>query len=248
MPLDEEAGPEARNAAPVLAVTGLGREARIAAGAGVMALGAGGSPDRLRALLAERAPACSAVVSFGIAGGLDPALPPGAVVVATAIVTTDGRRATHTEAARCWAERLSRAGERIVAAEIAGVEVPLLGIADKRALRAATGAVAVDMESHVAADFAVARGLPFAALRVVCDPADRALPALAGQALRPDGGIDLAAILRHLLHEPAQLAVLPRLARDAATAFAALGRVRASLGPRLGLGGLGLGEPFRHVP
>ena len=68
----------------VLAVTGLAREARIAAGAGVEAIQAGGNPQRLRLLLdARAAPGCRAVVSFGIAGGLDPALRPGDVVVAT---------------------------------------------------------------------------------------------------------------------------------------------------------------------
>ena len=59
-----------------------------------------------------------------------------------------------------------------------------------------TGAVAVDMESHIAAAYAAEAGLPFAALRVVSDPAGRALPALAMAAIKPNGDIDLRKVLR----------------------------------------------------
>ena len=44
----------------------------------------------------------------------------------------------------------------------------------KAALRATTGADAVDMESHIAARYAEQHSLPFAALRVISDPAHRA--------------------------------------------------------------------------
>jgi adenosylhomocysteine nucleosidase len=237
---DVTAGP------PILVVTGLAREARIASGDGVVVIGAGGDPARLRAVLEAGAPSsCRAVVSFGIAGGLDPLLRPGAVVVGSSIVAADGAWPSHPGMTRLWTDRLSIG--RAVYAAIAGVDAPLVAPADKAALRTATGAAAVDMESHVAAAFAAARGLPFAALRVVCDPAERALPPLAAEALRPDGTLDVAAILRSLAARPAQLAALPRLARDAGAAFAALSRVRAALGPGFGLGGLRLGEPLGDV-
>lgn len=232
---------------PVLAVTGLAREARIAAGRGVITIGAGGNPVRLRALLNEQPPACRAVVSFGIAGGLDPALSPGAVVIATGVVSGAERWPADPDILRLWAERLADSHADAVLADLAGVDAPLLGPAEKSALRATSEAAAVDMESHVAAGFAAARGVPFAAIRVVCDPAERALPPLVAEALRPDGGVDLPAILRNLARRPGQVAALPRLARDASAAFAALGRVGAALGPGLGLGGLGVGKPLGHV-
>jgi hopanoid-associated phosphorylase len=232
---------------PILIVTGLAREARIAAGPDVTVLGAGGNPVRLRAALQAKHEAYGAVVSFGVAGGLDPALAPGAVVIATGVVSADERWQSHPAVVRLWARLLDERGERFTLADVAGSDAALLDPADKSALRTATGAVAVDMESHAAATFAAGRGLPFAALRVVCDPAQRGLPPLALEALRPDGGLDLPAIGRSLARRPAQLAALPRLARDAATAFAALSRVRAALGPGLGLGGLGLGEALGDV-
>ena len=62
----------------------------------------------------------------------------------------------------------------------------------KAALHSETGASAVDMESHIAAAYAAEAGLPFAAVRVISDPAHRALPALARAAIKPNGQIDLA--------------------------------------------------------
>lgn len=233
---------------PLLLVTGFAPEARIAEGRGVVVVNAGGSPARLGALLeSESTPAYRAVISFGIAGGLAPDLSPGAVVAGTTVIAGDRRWAAHPDMARLWAKRLADKGERVVLADIAGAEIQISSPADKDALRTQTGAAAVDMESHVAAAFAAAHELPFGVLRVVCDPAGRALPPLATDALRPDGGIDFSAILRSLVRRPGQIAALPALARDAATALAALRRVRAALGPGFGLGALGLGEPLGDV-
>ncbi len=232
----------------ILVVTGLAREARIASGPGIAVVGASGHPVRLRALLeAESASAYRAVVSFGIAGGLDPALLPGSVVIAREVVARGERWPSDPAVVRLWAQCLGNSGERITLADIAGADAPLLTALEKSALRAASGSAAVDMESHVAADFAGDRGLPFAAIRVVCDPAERTLPPLAAKALRPDGRLDFGAIVRSLARRPAQIAALPRLAHDASVAFAALGRVRAALGPGLGLDGLSFGEALGDV-
>ena len=72
---------------PVLMVTGLAKEMRLAEGPGLVAIASGGDTGRLRRRLAERTvPGCRAVLSFGIAGGLDPSLSAGDVVVATGII------------------------------------------------------------------------------------------------------------------------------------------------------------------
>ena len=233
--------------APILLVTGLAREARVAGGVGIETIGAGGDPPRLRLMLAGEGAVYRAVISFGVAGGLDPGLAPGAVIVASGIVSGEKGWPADTEISRRWAKRLAETGERVLTGTLAGAETAILDIAGKQSLRAKTGAAAVDMESHVAAAFAAAHRLPFGAIRVVCDPAGRALPPLAAEALRPNGGLDLPAILRSLVRRPTQLVTLPGLARDAAKAVAALGRVRASLGPGFGLGGLRLDEPFGDV-
>src|SRR3954447_24747713 len=72
---------------PVLIVTGLAHEARIAEGLGMTVICGSSDPEQLRALLAAVDPATiRGVISFGIAGGLCPTLRPGDVVVATEVV------------------------------------------------------------------------------------------------------------------------------------------------------------------
>lgn len=222
-------------AASVLAVAGLAREARIAAGPGVATIQAGGNPARLRSQLEGFKPdGLRAVVSFGIAGGLDPARQPGDIVIGTDL-NADRRFPTDPDLVRRLSERLSGLPGHVVAGGLAGSDVAIMTVADKAALHARTGALAVDMESHVAAAFAARHALPFAAIRVVCDPAGRALPAFAASALTPEGEPDLRAVLGALLRGRARIGELIRLGRDSSAAFAALARCRARLGPGLGL-------------
>ena len=121
---------------------------------------------------------------------------------------------------RILAERLP--GARI--ADLAGVDAPVTEPVAKRALYDATGAVAVDTESHIAAAIAAAYGVPFAVFRVVADDARRSLPPAASVGLSPDGRISGGAVLGSLARTPAQLPSLLRTAIDARTASCARGR------------------------
>ena len=77
-----------------------------------------------------------------------------------------------------------------------GVSAPICDPGDKRALPVNTGAIAVDMESHVVATVGAAHGLPVAAMRVITDPAERALPSSAVAAMRPNGTTNIGAMIR----------------------------------------------------
>src|SRR5258707_4298985 len=90
----------------------------------------------------------------------------------------------------------------------AGGEQWIAATACKAALHSETGAAAVDMESHIAAAYAARAGLPFAALRVISDPASRSLPALAKSAIKPNGDIDLRKVLRGVARNPTSLRAL----------------------------------------
>jgi hopanoid-associated phosphorylase len=221
---------------PVLAITGLAVEARLTAGPGVITLMAGANPARLRSLCRPLAALdCRAVISFGIAGGLDPSLAPGDVVVATGVAAPDRHLRACLAVARDLATRLCEHPKRVIMADLAGVDRAVVTPLEKRSLRSATGASAVDMESHVAAAFAAQHGLPFAAVRVVCDPANRTLPALVGSALRPDGEVSLTGVFASLCRRPLQLLAMPGLASDAAEGFRALRQCRELLGHGLGI-------------
>ena len=217
---------------PTIAVTCLAFESRIAAGPGVTVLH--GNIPNLRAALDDAiGRGCSGIISFGIAGGLAPDLLPGAWVVASGVVTARRRYPTD----RDWARRLVQALGSAVHADIAGVDDPVAEPADKRWLRDATASVAVDMESHIAAAAAEAHGLPFAACRVIIDPAQRSLPPAALIDLRPDGTPDIPAILWSILRHPFQLPELIRVAADARAAQVALREGRRRLGPGLSFPG-----------
>ncbi len=234
--------PAPRNSsAPILVVTGLSREAACLGGDGVTPLCSGADVGLLRAALLERAEAeFSAVVSFGLAGGLDPAPRPGDAVVGTMAVSGGERFETHPALRKVLLDGFFGAGLKALEGAVAGVDAPVLTVAGKAALRAQSGAVAVDMESHIAGAFARRRGLPFAIVRAIGDPAARALPPLATRAIRPDGGVDVAGVLRQLAREPAQLGDLIRAGLDARAAFATLSRCGGLIGPlfRLVLAGL----------
>jgi hypothetical protein len=123
-----------------------------------------------------------------------------------------------------------------------GVPATVADPADKRALHLRTGAMAVDMESHVVAKAAAEHQLPMAAIRVITDPAQRALPKSALAATRPDGTIDVGAVLRSLLRQPRDVAALFQSAVDTRATYASLRRGRELLGPGLGLPEFQVGE------
>lgn len=216
---------------PVVVVTGMAFEAKIAAGAGVVTL-CGGRGDVLAAdLKASIAKGCQGIVSFGIAGGLASEMEPGTCIVARSVVTANGRLDSHAE----WSSRLLKAIPGAIHADIAGVEAPIVTAADKRQLAAATGAAAVDMESFLSIGAAVAHNLPFAAVRVVADPSHRSLPPAALIPILVSGKPDMSAVLRSIAGQPSQLTALIRLALDARKARAVLARSRALIGPGFGL-------------
>ncbi len=226
----------------LVVVCGLKAEADIARSPHARVLAGGGDQARLAADLREAvAGGCRGALSFGIAGGLALGLRAGDVRVADAVVLPSGARLAADPG---WAAMLARRLGAPVAT-MAGVDAPLVDVAGKAALHALTGADTVDMETHVTARAASEARLPWAAVRVVTDAAERALPHAAGVGMRADGTVDLPAVLRSLARRPGQLPGLIRTGLDARAAFAALFRCRQHLGP--GFAFLDLGEPLLNV-
>ena len=98
----------------------------------------------------------SGVISTGFCGALDPALRLGDIVVGTA---------SAVECARPF-----------VRGEILSTDRVAVTAAEKRELRANTGAVAIEMEAAAVAGQAAEWGLPFRCIRVVSDTAADNLP------------------------------------------------------------------------
>ena len=228
-----------------VAATGLAFEARIVAGPGVAVVCSGGQIQFRRSLESAIRNGCRGVLSFGIAGGLAPHLKPGACVVARSVIAENARYPTDSEWSRSLLEAVKGRAPRFAAradvsfGDIAGTDELVTSTPAKRSLHEKTGAVAVDMESHVAARIAVEHRVPFAAFRVITDPSHRALPPAALVATSADGGVDFQAIMRSLIAHPAQVPTLFRLALDSWVARQALIPARRLFGPNLGLPDLG---------
>jgi adenosylhomocysteine nucleosidase len=162
----------------------LGRTARIGLGA------------------ANGVPAEGRLVSFGIAGALDPALEVGTLIDATRVVDEQG--------SLLWeGEPLGVVGAR--RGTIVGTNRIVDDPAERSRIREATGADAVDMESG-----ALARsGRLAGCIRVVSDTPGRELAGLAAAA-KPNGDTDYLGLLRGFVHAPRETA---RAARDARRAL-----------------------------
>jgi adenosylhomocysteine nucleosidase len=191
---------------------------------------AGASAERAyhgaRALVDEGA---RALLSIGIAGGLDAALRPGDVVLPDIVIGAGGTQ--RYVSAEWHAAVIQDVPKPAIGTLFAGAD-PVCTVAEKALLRARTGALAVDMESGAVALAAAEMDVPFLALRIIADPADRAIPRAALNGIAADGSRRPLAVFGSLMLRPADLPALIRLARDSNAAFRQLRRV-ASLGRAL---------------
>jgi hopanoid-associated phosphorylase len=210
----------------ILVATGLQRERRLLDGPGLTVVAGGGDARGLEITLDRLAGRARGIISIGIAGGLSPELRSGCWVVATAV--RDGAISLPTDSA--WTQRLRGRLMGATTGTIVGADAIVAEVAQKADLHRATGAAAVDMESHIAGRVARRFHLPFAAARVVSDAAHRTLPPAARVGMRPDGAIDVPAVLRSLVEKPGQFAALIRTGVDAERSFRFLLRGRRLLG------------------
>lgn len=209
------------------AVCGLRIEARILSDLGVAtAIGAArrkiieGAVD---SLVQEGA---TKLVSFGTAGGLDPALKTGAIFVAREVVDFTGRKwSADPETTAALADRLQpcRIGRFL------GTDSPLLDPMQKSNARSLTGGDIVDMESHVVAERALACGVPFLAVRAVLDHARMSVPAILAEAIDERGGIKALSIVRALLSGDVSLGALLELRAQMAAVRPVLFRCGAAI-------------------
>lgn len=209
----------------MIVVVGLAFEARIVAGPGIRVICSGDGRHLAatldRAIATER----GGLVSFGVAGGLSGELRPGSCVVASEIIYGEQSHTTD----RSWSRQVLNALPDAVHGPMIGVAAPVAHPHAKRELHRKTGAIAVDMESHVVARAAAKHRLPMIAIRVVTDPAERALPKSALAGMRANGTTDVGAVVRALSRRPHEFPALLRVAMDTRLARATLLRSREVL-------------------
>ncbi len=197
-------------------VVGISAETDVAKRLSSNVLCAGGRPDvaarHAKTLIDGGA---TTLMSIGIAGGLAPGLPPGTIVVPDSIVTDEG---IYPALAECAERARARVGSLYGGRRIVDT------VAEKGALAARTGAIAVDLESGPVAREAAAAGIPFIAIRAIADPGWEALPPAALLPLDYRGRPILRSVLWSVLTNPAQISPLISTGRNTKIALDSLNR------------------------
>lgn len=153
---------------------------------------------------------CRGIVSYGVAGGLGPDLRSGDIVVGSEIVGPNGSIPTDD----VWSAWLLSAMPTAVYGPIAGIDFPISARDSRSELQRRSGALAVDMESHLIAQLAVANAMRFVALRVVIDAAGRNIPPTALACVSSDGDTSRWRLSRLLLGRPSDTLDVIKLSAD----------------------------------
>ena len=215
-------------------LVGLGFEAAILKGAGgspspLMAIARQGDATATRARLEELiAQGADAIVSFGIAGAIDPALTPGTLVLPEAVIDQADGAVFATDPD--WRQAMAGRSEGIGGAMLTLFEAVTTPAAKARLFND-TGAVAVDMESAIAGRLAAERGLPFLVVRAIADDAGQSLPAAALAGVDAEGAVKPWATVAALMRRPGDIGALIRLGRATGAAKVTLLRVAQALWP-----------------
>jgi adenosylhomocysteine nucleosidase len=213
-----------------LAIEGatLQRRLSVARGEVVVHQSGSGSERAARAAGAALRAGADALVSWGLAGGLDPTLAAGTVVLPPRVRLSSGESFAADES---WRNDVAAAlRPKFVLSEGDLVTVPhmLSTPESKRAAASSTGAVAADMESAAIAAVAARAGARFVAVRVIVDEAADSLPAGAADWIDERGDRRLTAAFGAAL-QPSQWRALWRLAQRYRVARGTLDRLAAVL-------------------
>lgn len=203
------------NRAKIGIVTGLQAEAQWLRHAGFMVRAGGGTPHgALGAAEALIQAGATALISFGLAGGLKPGLKPGTVLVPSVVIAG-------TRIYPCDYRLMEFLGGATPGPILAGHKIAASTQA-KTLLYQRNHPAAIDLESGSVAEVAKKKKLPFAVLRAVADPAERNLPPAALVALKDDGSLDFIRLMRSIALRPWQIPGLIAVGRDAKAARQAL--------------------------
>lgn len=183
---------------------------------GWVAVSGMGPHNAMRA--AERLLACGVarLANWGVAGALTPDLITGDVLIPDHIgfMHHDAGFATDPALAAQLAELLS-ASLRVRRGLLWSAPQPVATRVDKQALATRSHALAVDMEAAPIAAVAARAKLPFVAVKAICDPVNRELPArMAGALEGADRGWSLRMVSAIALGGPATWRAARTLARD----------------------------------
>lgn len=177
-----------------------------------------------------------ALVSWGLAGGLDPRLSAGTLVLPSTVLDENG--SAHDVEKR-WRDRLlARVRDHVPISTAVLQNVPevVAEPAEKAALRRRSGAAVVDMESSAVGRVAAAARIPWIVVRVIFDSANaRLAPSIFG-AISDEGRLHPLSLARFALR-PRQWPLLAAMRLAHASAARTMRKVWSLAGPDLAFEG-----------
>jgi adenosylhomocysteine nucleosidase len=212
--LKEEAAPFRKMAAGTVA-------AAPAASILITGIGSRNAEKSAREFLAANSP--ELVLTCGFAGGLNPDLKPGDVVFETAnaplapSLSPPGGERVSVRTGEGLFSRLSAAGAK--PAKFFCADRIATTVAEKKKLRAETGADAVELESGAIHAICRERGIPCATVRVISDTASEDLPLNFNALSKPDMNLDYGKLAWAVVKSPGKIGALLKLQKQ--TQFAA---------------------------
>jgi nucleoside phosphorylase len=173
----------------------------------------------------------SAVLSVGCAGALIPGLTTGQLILAPDIRMQPAKDEEQLKRfpvdTRLLAEMrtaAARAGAPVADGPLFTSPTILFTSEEKATQGERTGAIAVEMESGVHAEFAEKRGLPFLVLRVILDGVDMTIPAVAGLTT-PEGEVRYMRAATYLATHPHHFSALLAIKRAREAAARSIARL-----------------------
>lgn len=177
----------------------------------------------------------SVILSVGCAGALVPGLRTGQLILASTVqvqpVKDEDQMKQFSIDPRLLAQMrtaATRIGAPIADGPLLTSPKVLFTAEEKTAQGERTGAIAVEMESGVHAEFAAERALPFLVLRVILDGVDMAIPAVTGLTTS-DGDVRYLQAARYLMTHPQHFSALLAIKRARNVAARSIARLCQAL-------------------
>ena len=154
-----------------------------------------------------------ALIVFGTAAGIEPALVAGDLVIYDSVAREDE---THFATSKNLNQYLLDALATLNPHCGIGLSVTkaVCSVNEKQQIRSTESCLCIDMESATIANWALQRHIPVACVRAIVDAAGQAVPSAALKGMRPDGKTSALATGLALIKNPGQFPDLVRLARQ----------------------------------
>jgi len=171
----------------------------------------------------------TALISWGVAGGLAPHVHPGQLILPDHIIDQNGRSFPVDQPWRTQLQNNLPPSLPILNGSLLQASQLITSVAEKQQLFIQYQAIAVDMETAAIAAVAQRAHLPFLAIRAIVDPIDFTFPAWLHQSLDAAGEIKIPTLMKNLCRQPHRLRTLVQLSRYFAAAKTTLNKAREGL-------------------